>query len=169
MPIVSGGQELGAVLLLGKGRPDAGEYLHVAAVAALTEVAVAEARDETEQSLRGSFLEELLTRDDLEPGGRGPPRRRLGCDLSEGAVGLCADPGERAPGRLLAAITGESAGVARAGRERARVCAAARRRGVRAPGGHAPEPLGHRGHLVATTPTRPTCAGRSRRRSWCWA
>src|SRR4051794_6318666 len=66
--IVSGGEELGAVLMLGAGgAPDAGEYLHVAAVAALTEIAVAEARDETEQSLRGSFLEELRTRDDLDP------------------------------------------------------------------------------------------------------
>ena len=34
----------------------------MAAIAALTEVAVVEARDETEQSLRGSFLEEALTR-----------------------------------------------------------------------------------------------------------
>jgi hypothetical protein len=110
VPIVSGGQELGAVLLLGKGKADAGEYLHVAAVAALTEVAVAEARDETEQTLRGSFLEELLTRDDLDPADVVRRAARLGCDLSEGAVGLCADPGERAPGRLLAAITGESAG-----------------------------------------------------------
>ena len=63
--ISSGGQDVGAVLLLGPGKDDAGEYLHVAAIAALTEVAVAEARDETEQSLRGSFLEELLRRDDL--------------------------------------------------------------------------------------------------------
>ena len=59
VPVSSGGRDLGAVLLLGPGRPDAGEYLHVAAIAALTEVAVAEARDETEQSLRGSFLEDL--------------------------------------------------------------------------------------------------------------
>src|SRR3954470_6404023 len=66
--IVSGGQELGAVLMIGNGgSADAGEYLHVAAVAALTEVAVAEARDETEQNLRGSFLEELRTREDLDP------------------------------------------------------------------------------------------------------
>ena len=65
VPIFSGDAELGAVLLLGPGAPEAGEYLHVAAIAALTEVAVAEARDETEQTLRGSFLEELLTRDDL--------------------------------------------------------------------------------------------------------
>jgi hypothetical protein len=111
VPIVSGKQELGAVLLLGKGSPDAGEYLHVAAVAALTEVAVAEARDETEQNLRGSFLEEVLTRDDLDPADVVRRAARLGCDLSAGAVGLCADPGERAPGRLLAAISGERPGA----------------------------------------------------------
>ena len=89
VPISSGGKELGAVLLLGPGGPDAGEYLHVAAVAALTEIAVAEARDETEQTLRGSFLEELLTREDLE----GPDvlRRaaRMGCDLGR-ATRRCA-------------------------------------------------------------------------------
>jgi PucR family transcriptional regulator, purine catabolism regulatory protein len=107
VPITSGGQELGAVLLLGKGGTQAGEYLHVAAVAALTEVAVAEARDETEQSLRGSFVEELLTRDDLDPDDVVRRARRLGTDLSKGAVALCADPGERAPGRVVAAITAE--------------------------------------------------------------
>jgi PucR family transcriptional regulator, purine catabolism regulatory protein len=111
VPIASGGEELGAVLMLGKGRADAGEYLHVAAVAALTEVAVWEARDETEQRLRGSFLEELLTREDVE--GADVVRRaaRLGCDLSEGCVALCADPGGRAPGRLIAAISSEWQGA----------------------------------------------------------
>jgi hypothetical protein len=107
VPIVSGDEELGAVLLLGPGRPDAGEYLHVAAIAALTEVAVAEARDETEQNLRGSFLEELLTRDDLEVEDVVRRASRLGCDLSKGSAALCADPGERAPGRLIAAIATE--------------------------------------------------------------
>ncbi len=111
VPIVSGGQELGAVLMLAPGGLDAGEYLHVAAVAALTEVAVAEARDETEQNLRGSFLEELLTREDLDAADILRRAARLGCDLTHGAVGLCADPGERAPGRLLAAISGERPGA----------------------------------------------------------
>jgi PucR family transcriptional regulator, purine catabolism regulatory protein len=111
VPVASGGKELGAVLLLGPGRPDAGEYLHVAAVAALTEVAVAEARDETEQTLRGSFLEELLSRDDLEPADVVRRASRLGCNLSNGCVALCADPGERAPGRLLAAIASEQSGA----------------------------------------------------------
>ena len=111
VPISSGGKELGAVLLLGRGGPDAGEYLHVAAVAALTEIAVAEARDETEQTLRGSFLEELLTREDLE----GPDvlRRaaRMGCELGEGYAAVCADPGDRSPGRLIAAISTELPGA----------------------------------------------------------
>ncbi|MEA2427230.1 MAG: hypothetical protein QOF37_858, partial [Thermoleophilaceae bacterium] len=106
--IVSGGQELGAVLMLGPGgSADAGEYLHVAAVAALTEVAVAEARDETEQNLRGSFVEELRTRDDLDPHDVVRRAKRLGTDLSEGAVALVADPQGRAPGRLVAAISAE--------------------------------------------------------------
>ena len=111
VPIDSGGQELGAVLLLGPGRADTGEYLHVAAVAALTEVAVAEARDETEQALRGSFLEEVRRRDDLAPADLVRRARRLGCDLSDGAVALCADPGGRAPGRLIASIAAEVSGA----------------------------------------------------------
>lgn len=111
VPIVSGGQELGAVLMLGPGSAEAREYLHVAAVAALTEVAVAEARDETEQSLRGSFLEELRTREDLEPNDIVRRARRLGCDLAEGAVALVADPAGRAPGRLLASIAAEHPGA----------------------------------------------------------
>jgi sugar diacid utilization regulator len=108
VPIASGGQELGAVLMIGPGgSADAGEYLHVAAVAALTEVAVAEARDETEQNLRGSFVEELRTREDLDPHDVVRRARRLGTDLAEGAVALVADPQGRAPGRLVAAISAE--------------------------------------------------------------
>lgn len=108
VPIASGGQEMGAVLLLGPGGADAGEYLHVAAVASLTEIAVAEARDEAEQRLRGSFIEELRRGEEIEHDEVLKRARRLGCDLSQGAVALCADPGERAPGRILATISSES-------------------------------------------------------------
>jgi PucR C-terminal helix-turn-helix domain/GGDEF-like domain len=111
VPISSGGRELGAVLLLGPGRPDAGEYLHMAAIAALTEVAVVEARDETEQTLRGSFIEELLTRPDLDETDVARRAARLGCDLSQGFVGLCANPNGRGPGRLIAALSAELPGV----------------------------------------------------------
>ncbi|MBX5469366.1 MAG: helix-turn-helix domain-containing protein [Thermoleophilaceae bacterium] len=107
LPIVSGGRELGRVLLLGVGRPDAGEYAQVAALAALTALAVEEAHAEAERSLRGSLIEQLLEGElgDEDVLRRG---RRLGVDLSGGAVGLCADPGDRAPGRLLAVIAAEA-------------------------------------------------------------
>jgi hypothetical protein len=111
VPISSGGRELGSVLLLGPGRADCGEYLHMAAIAALTEVAVVEARDETEQTLRGSFLEELLTRPDLDPVDVQRRAARLGCDLTDGFVALCANPNGRGPGRLVAALVAELPGA----------------------------------------------------------
>ncbi|MEA2340700.1 MAG: hypothetical protein QOG11_777, partial [Solirubrobacteraceae bacterium] len=61
VPIASGDEVVGAVVLLrGPGEPseDAAEYLHLAAVASLTEVAIEEAKEEVEQNLRGSFLED---------------------------------------------------------------------------------------------------------------
>ena len=109
--ISSGGRQLGAVLLLGPGSPDAGEYLHMAAIAALTEIAVVEARDETEQNLRGSLVEELLTRPDLDETDLARRAARLGCDLSGGFVGLCANTNGRGPGRLIAALSAELPGV----------------------------------------------------------
>jgi sugar diacid utilization regulator len=111
VPIVSGGRELGVVLLLGSGRPHAGEYLHMAAIAALTEVAVVEARDETEQTLRGSFLEEVLTRAELDPADVQRRAARLGCDLSGGYIALCADLAGRSPGRLIATLAAELPGA----------------------------------------------------------
>jgi hypothetical protein len=109
--ISSGGRQLGAVLLLGRGRADAGDYLHMAAIAALTEVAVAEARDETEQSLRGSLLEEVLSRPELEAAEVERRAGRLGFDLDAGYVAVCADAGGRGPGRVTAALMAEVPGV----------------------------------------------------------
>src|ERR687891_2268483 len=81
------------------------------AIAALTEVAVVEARDETEQTLRGSFLEELLTRPDLDPDDLQRRAARLGCNLSAGFVAVCGDPNGRGPGRLIAALAAEIPGA----------------------------------------------------------
>src|SRR5881275_1645789 len=52
VPIVSGGETVGAALMYDEGRPEAGEYLRMAAIAALTEIGVSAAREETEMSLR---------------------------------------------------------------------------------------------------------------------
>src|SRR3954454_11288326 len=113
VPIASGDEQLGAVLLLGDEEPSADslEFLHVAAVACLTEVAVEEARLEVEQNLRGSFLEELRGRDDLEPDEIRRRAARLGCDLSRGAVALCAELSTDRPRHVVATIAGEHPGA----------------------------------------------------------
>src|SRR5215207_3717553 len=112
VPIASGDEAVGAVLLLegGSGRPagpEASEFLHLAAVACLTE----EAKEEVEQNLRGAFLEDLRTRTDLEP--REIVRRagRLGCDLSRGAVVLCAELTSDRPRHVVATIAGDYPGA----------------------------------------------------------
>jgi sugar diacid utilization regulator len=116
-PIQSGDDVVGAVVLLddpaapgAEPAVEAGDFLHLAAVACLTEVAVEEAKEEVEQNLRGSFLEDLRSRPDLEP--REVVRRaaRLGCDLSRGAVVLCAELTTDRPRHVIATITGDEPG-----------------------------------------------------------
>ncbi|WP_372789285.1 PucR family transcriptional regulator [Paraconexibacter sp.] len=115
VPITSGDELVGAVVLLGAAgsepSADAGEYLHLAAVASLTEVAIEEAKEEVEQNLRGSFLEDLRSRPDLEP--REIVRRagRLGCDLARGTVVLCAELKTDRPRHVVAIINGDEPGA----------------------------------------------------------
>jgi sugar diacid utilization regulator len=113
-PITSGDDVIGVVVLL-RGdtppTPQANDFLHLAAVASMTEVAVEEAKEEVEQNLRGSLLEELRSRPDLDP--REVVRRagRLGCDLSRGAVILCAELSTDRPRHVVATIAGEHPGA----------------------------------------------------------
>lgn len=123
--ITSGDEQIGAVLILaedaGPGRPGGGdpaelapeslEFLHLAAVASLTEVAVEEAKEEVEQNLRGSFLEELRGKTDIDPHDVVRRAGRLGCDLSRGAVVLCAELTSDRPRHVVATIGGEYPGA----------------------------------------------------------
>jgi sugar diacid utilization regulator len=111
VPIRSGDEVIGLVMLLGGGGHEAGDFLHLAAVASLTEVAVEEAKEEVEQNLRGSFLEDLRSRADLEPADVVRRAARLGCDLSRGAVVLCAELSTDRPRHVVATIAGEHAGA----------------------------------------------------------
>ncbi len=113
VPIASGDEMVGAVLLLGAGAPigDASEYLHLAAVASLTEVAVEEAREEVEQNLRGSFLEDLRAGTQIEPRELVRRAARLGCDLSRGAVILCAALETERPRHVTATIAEDVPGA----------------------------------------------------------
>jgi len=114
VPIMSGDDVVGAVLMLiGPTQPgaDAHDFLHLAAVASLTEVAVEEAKEEVEQNLRGSFLEDLRSRPELEP--RDIVRRagRLGCDIARGAVVLCAELTTDRPRHVVATIAEDHPGA----------------------------------------------------------
>jgi sugar diacid utilization regulator len=116
-PIESGGEILGVVALFNLGgpgappSPDAREFLHLAAIASMTDVAVEQAREEVEQNVRGSFLEDLRSRPDIDP--RDIVRRaaRLGCDLSRGAVILCAELTTDRPRHVVATVAGDYPGA----------------------------------------------------------
>ena len=116
VPIVSGDETIGSVLMLGDPgapiSPEATEFLHLAAVASLTEVAVEEAKDEVEQNLRGSFLEDLRAKaGELAAADVLRRAARLGCDLSRGAVALCAELTTDRPRHVVATIAGEHDGA----------------------------------------------------------
>jgi sugar diacid utilization regulator len=114
VPIASGDERLGGVVLLepGSPEPEAVEFLHLAAVAALTEVAVEEAREEVEENVRGSFLEEMRERPDgLEAADVVRRASRLGCDVERGAVVLCAELSSERPRHVVALIASEYPGA----------------------------------------------------------
>ena len=112
VPITSGDELVGAVLLLGpSANAEASEFLHLAAVASLTEVAVEEAREEVEENLRGSFLEDLRARPELEADEVVRRAARLGCDLSQGAVALCAELTTDRPRHVVATIAEDAPGA----------------------------------------------------------
>jgi sugar diacid utilization regulator len=108
VPIGSGEEPAGAVLLLEdpkrRAAAHAAEFLHLAAVACLTEMAIEEAREEAEQNLRGTFLEELRGRPDLDPNELVRRAARLGCDISGGAMALCAELTAERPRLVIATI-----------------------------------------------------------------
>ena len=111
-PIQSGGEVVGGVLLLeGAAGPEAGEFLPIAALAALTEVAVQGGRAEVERTVRDSFFEELRSR--RPPSGDEVLRRgvSMGCDLRRGAVALCAELSTERPRHVAARLAGEHPGV----------------------------------------------------------
>ncbi len=114
IPIASGDEMVGCVLLLEgatAAAAEASEYLHLAAVASLTELAVEEARDEVEQNLRGSFLEDLRAGAGLAPDELVRRAARLGCDLSRGAVALCAELHTDRPRHVVATIAEDVPGA----------------------------------------------------------
>lgn len=114
VPVLAAGKQIGRVAALASDSTgpivDREEILRVAGLAALTELAVVEARDRVAEELRGSLIE------DLREGCIGGPEivrraKRLGCDLSRGTIAIAAIAAAGKP-RYMAAIISASAGSA---------------------------------------------------------
>jgi sugar diacid utilization regulator len=108
-PVRTGDERVGGVFLLESGAGEeapshAQEILAFAAIATLTELAVAAARDEADAARQGSFIELLRTGTDLTEQDLLRRARRLGTDLGEGAVALCALPASERPRFVRALI-----------------------------------------------------------------
>ncbi|MFL5869539.1 MAG: PucR family transcriptional regulator [Solirubrobacterales bacterium] len=118
MPVDVGGETIGYAIALDPGASngvptlsvDRAEILRTAALAALAEVAVSDARDEVTADVRGSLLEDLRARR-ADPAETISRAARLGCDLSRGAVALVAEVNSARPGHAAALITGEHPGA----------------------------------------------------------
>jgi sugar diacid utilization regulator len=110
-PITTGDEVVGVVALLAHGRETATaetlDVLNVAAIATLSELAIAAVREETEEVLRSSLIE--LIRGNPELSDEEVLRRayRLGSDLSQGAVALCAELSGDRPRHVIGIIQNE--------------------------------------------------------------
>jgi sugar diacid utilization regulator len=114
--IVAGGRPVGVVLLLegdSNGDPtvlvDRDEVLRAAALAALAEVAVDEAREETESRMRGGLIAEVRSRA-LDADEATARASRLGCDLARGAIALVAQIDTGSPSHAAALVESEYEG-----------------------------------------------------------
>jgi PucR family transcriptional regulator, purine catabolism regulatory protein len=115
--IEAGGQVVGVVLLLESDSEDGevpvlvdcDEVLRAASLAALAEVAVADARDDAERKLRGGLIEELRARE-IETAEATSKAARLGCDLARGAIALVAEIESASPSHATALLEAEYEG-----------------------------------------------------------
>jgi sugar diacid utilization regulator len=115
--VTAGDETVGLVLALAVSRNglprvevDRSEVLSAAALAALTELAVLDARDEVAGELRGSLIEDLRSRA-VEPAELVRRAARLGTDLSAGAVALVAEVRTERPRHAAALVTGDHPGA----------------------------------------------------------
>jgi sugar diacid utilization regulator len=114
--IEAGGRIVGVVLLLESESADGeavlvdrDEVLRAAALAALAEVAVADARDEAERKMRGGLIAELRSRD-IDTAETTSKAARLGCDLARGAIALVAEIESASPSHATALVEAEYEG-----------------------------------------------------------
>jgi sugar diacid utilization regulator len=113
VPIMSGGEAIGTVTMLGgdaAAAPDAAELLHIAALAAVTTLALEQAREHAAQQLGAGLIDELRHAD-LDGTEIARRAARLGCDLVRGAVLLVTAVSSSRPRQAMAVIAGEYPGA----------------------------------------------------------
>ena len=115
-PVIAGGEVVGVVVLLAGENGDEpdlpidrDEVLRAAAMAALAEVAVTDAREEAERELRGGLISELRDHA-MEAAEATSKAARLGCDLSRGAITLVAQIESTRPCHAAALVESEYEG-----------------------------------------------------------
>jgi sugar diacid utilization regulator len=105
---VSTGDEIvGTVFMLtGRDPPQAevAQILEVTAMAVLTELAVAAAREGADEATRSSLIELIRTEESLPDEDLLRRAHRLGADLSRGAIALCAELTSQRPRHVIAVI-----------------------------------------------------------------
>ena len=113
VPVNSGGEQVGIVAMLegdGPAPAEAGEVLHLAALAAMTGVALDAVREQAAAQLRGGLLEEL--REAAIPAEDVLRRAaRLGCDLSAGAIVVVTEVRSTRPQQLTALVSDDYPGA----------------------------------------------------------
>jgi sugar diacid utilization regulator len=88
---------------------DREEVLRSAALAALAEVAVGDAREEAERKMRGGLIEELRSHQ-VNTNEATSKAARLGCDLARGAIALVAEIQSASPSHASALVEAEYEG-----------------------------------------------------------
>jgi DNA-binding PucR family transcriptional regulator len=110
-PVTTGDEIVGAVILLANDeQPPTGadiDVLNVTAMATLSELAVAAVREGAEEALRGSLIELIRANPNLTDEEVLRRAHRLGTDLSQGAVALCAELEQDRPRHVMSIIQSE--------------------------------------------------------------
>jgi len=111
LPVESRGELVGVALMLdgagGQPAPAAADVLSVAALASLTELAAALAREDAEAALQSSLIELIRGNPQLSEEDILRRAHRLGIDLGMGAVALCADLTTDRPRYVMSIIRAE--------------------------------------------------------------
>ena len=112
-PVNSGGEPVGVVAMLDgtePAPPESADVLHLAALAAMTGVALDQVREQEAARLRGGLLEELQQG---EVAAEDVLRRaaRLGCDLSRGATVVITEVRSTRPRQLTALMSDDYPGA----------------------------------------------------------